>query len=563
MDLNGKTAIVTGGANGIGLCIATCLLDNGVSVALLDKDKNKGEETKKQLQEKYGKKRVEYFICDVTNKDGFQGAVKEAVDRFSKLDIFVNNAGITKSDRWEDVIEINLIGTIRGAEEAAKYMSKEFGGDGGVIVNISSILGLLPFSKAPPYAASKHGVIGLTRALGCPEVYEASGIRHIAVCPGITDTDLAKRYTQEYIDIMAKALNINNIKQKPENVGACVLEAVKSAPTGSVWVAEDNEPGYEIAIPFYKTLKKSTADYFTPKYFFSFTSITLCSRGPHEYGHCIRIRRRVRITAYQRSILAMNLNGKTAIVTGGANGIGLSIATCLLDNGVKVALLDRDEQKGEGKKRELQDKYGKGKVEFFACNVADKDQFQGAVKEAVDKFSRLDIFVNNAGITISSRWEDVIEINLLGTMRGAEEAAKFMSKESGGEGGVIVNTASVAAFLPYPGAPPYCTSKYAIIAFTRSLGCPEVYEASGIRHVAVCPGFTDTDLVRKYSQEHIDEMAKKLKIGNIRQKPESVAACVLEAVKNAPTGSVWVSENNEPGYELSFPFYKTMRKTQL
>ncbi|XP_071451820.1 15-hydroxyprostaglandin dehydrogenase [NAD(+)]-like [Hetaerina americana] len=166
MEVNGKVALLTGGVGGIGKCIARALLENGASVVLFDLNNEKGQEFKQQMEAEHGKGRVHFVSGDVTKKEDLERAFKETLEKFSYLDIMLNNAGIGDEKRWEDMININWVALVRGSNEALKIMSKKAGGKGGVIVNTASIAGLMAYTFGPIYAGTKSAVVGFTRSHG-------------------------------------------------------------------------------------------------------------------------------------------------------------------------------------------------------------------------------------------------------------------------------------------------------------------------------------------------------------------------------------------------------------
>ncbi|XP_070839376.1 15-hydroxyprostaglandin dehydrogenase [NAD(+)]-like isoform X2 [Chaetodon trifascialis] len=143
----------------------------------------------------------------------------------------------------------------------------------------------------------------------------------------------------------------------------------------------------------------------------------------------------------------MALNGKVAVVTGAAMGIGKAITEMLLQNGAKVALLDVNETAGKDFMEALEKQYGQERTLFMICNVESEEQLKAAFQKTAETFGGIDILCNNAGILNESAWEKTVSINLMGTIRGTYLALEHMSKLSGGRGGVIVNTASLAAKL--------------------------------------------------------------------------------------------------------------------
>ena len=162
--LDGKVALVSGATRGIGAAIAEALAHNGAKVVIGDLLDEEGHARAEQIGPS-----ATYVHLDVTNPDDWNAAVATAVERYGKLDVLVNNAGIVHSapiDQhpladWDMILAINLTGTMIGIQAAAPAMKNA---GGGSIVNISSILGLKAAPASPGYVATKFGVRGLTKA---------------------------------------------------------------------------------------------------------------------------------------------------------------------------------------------------------------------------------------------------------------------------------------------------------------------------------------------------------------------------------------------------------------
>ncbi|MEE6460954.1 hypothetical protein FKM82_001150 [Ascaphus truei] len=165
MYANGKVALVTGGAQGIGRAMVEELLHKGAALALVDLNRIAGEQCKTSLDEQFGSHRTLFIQCDVTDQGQLKDAFRKTVEHFGRLDILVNNAGVNNEKDWEQTILVNLNSVIRGTYIGLEHMNKNNGGQGGVIINISSLAGLTPAAYQPVYCASKHGVIGFTRSI--------------------------------------------------------------------------------------------------------------------------------------------------------------------------------------------------------------------------------------------------------------------------------------------------------------------------------------------------------------------------------------------------------------
>ncbi|XP_029303938.1 15-hydroxyprostaglandin dehydrogenase [NAD(+)]-like isoform X2 [Cottoperca gobio] len=190
MALNGKIAVVTGAALGIGKAMTEILLQQGAKVALLDLNETAGESLKEALDKLYGQQRTLFFHCSVESEEQIKAAFQKTVEAFGGIDILCNNAGILNEAEWEKTISINLVGVIRGTYLALEHMSKLSGGRGGVIVNTASMAGLNPLPSCPVYTATKHGVVGFTRAMAAASTASGYGIRFNTLCPFLVQTDL-------------------------------------------------------------------------------------------------------------------------------------------------------------------------------------------------------------------------------------------------------------------------------------------------------------------------------------------------------------------------------------
>ena len=180
---------------------------------------------------------------------------------------------------------------------------------------------------------------------------------------------------------------------------------------------------------------------------------------------------------------------RAALITGGSSGIGLAIGRMLRDEGYELTLASRRPERVQAAAEEL------GAV-AVAADVGDADDCQRVVAEHRDRFGRLDMLVNSAGIGIGGRVEDLpvkhldlqIGVNLRGLFLVTQAAIPLLRESRGW----IVNLASIAGTLPTPGLATYGATKAAVISLTRSLN--EELDADGVRAVAICPGFVDTPM---------------------------------------------------------------------
>jgi NAD(P)-dependent dehydrogenase (short-subunit alcohol dehydrogenase family) len=226
-DLTGKVALVTGAASGIGAASALAFAAAGARVAACDRDLAGAEATAKLIAEAGG----EAIACsvDVTDADQTQAMVERVVEAFGRLDCAHNNAGITGAtaplDRyavseWDKVVAVNLTGVFLCLRAEVPAMKA---GGGGAVVNTASFSGLVAVPRIPAYVASKHGVVGLTKAAAVE--FGRTGVRVNAVCPGSTRTPMVDGFTggDARIEEAMAAVSPMNRLAEPEEIARTVV----------------------------------------------------------------------------------------------------------------------------------------------------------------------------------------------------------------------------------------------------------------------------------------------------------------------------------------------------
>ena len=222
MSLQGKTAIVTGAAQGIGRAIAECLAQAGADVAVADLDPGRSVETV-ALVEKLGRKALNIKV-NVADANETKAMVEQVLKAWGKVDILVNNAGITrdglllrmKEEDWNLVLQINLNGTFNCTKAVLQPMTKQ---RYGRIVNIASIVGVIGNAGQANYSASKAAVIGFTKTVG--REYASRNITVNAVAPGFIDTAMTHGLPADVKDTLLKQIPLGRLGA-PADIAAAV-----------------------------------------------------------------------------------------------------------------------------------------------------------------------------------------------------------------------------------------------------------------------------------------------------------------------------------------------------
>ena len=222
MKFDGKTALITGSARGIGKAIAERLASQGARVIISDVMMDVAEATVQEFKDKG----YEAFAikADVSNPDDVKALIKETVAKYQTVDIMVNNAGITRDtlmirmseDDWDKVIDINLKGAFLMTQATAKVMMKQ---RFGKIVNISSVVGQMGNAGQANYSASKAGLIGLTKSSA--RELAARGITVNAIAPGFIESEMTEKLPEA---VRQDFMNATALKRfgKPEDIAATV-----------------------------------------------------------------------------------------------------------------------------------------------------------------------------------------------------------------------------------------------------------------------------------------------------------------------------------------------------
>jgi NAD(P)-dependent dehydrogenase (short-subunit alcohol dehydrogenase family) len=204
--LKDKVAVITGSGMGLGQAMALLFSREGAKIVVIDINTEAGEETVDAIRVEGGD--AIFVRADVSKGNDAERMIAAAVDSYGNVDVLVNNAGVqveknvpdTTEEEWDYVLGVNLKGTFLCSKAAIPQMRRQ---GGGSIICISSISGLVGQPNQASYNASKHGVIGLVRAMACDHARE--GIRVNAICPGSMNTPMAANIPEEHLAPYRKA----------------------------------------------------------------------------------------------------------------------------------------------------------------------------------------------------------------------------------------------------------------------------------------------------------------------------------------------------------------------
>lgn len=222
-DLEGKTALITGGSSGIGLAIAKKLATHGVRVAIFGTNLERGEKALEQLNE-IAPIEHRFYQVDVSKTDQVENAIKDFLHQFSKIDILVNNAGITKDQLlmkmtdqdWDDVLNTNVKSCFLICRALARPLLKA---KQGKIINISSVIGLIGNPGQANYAASKGAIIALTKALALE--FASRNIQVNCIAPGFIQTKMTDALTEAQKETIISKIPLGRMGQ-PEDIADAV-----------------------------------------------------------------------------------------------------------------------------------------------------------------------------------------------------------------------------------------------------------------------------------------------------------------------------------------------------
>ena len=217
-ELDGKVALVTGGSRGIGLAISTALAEGGAKVAIMARNAERAQAAAEGLPgDGHGG-----FSCDVADSEAVAAAIKEIEGQLGGVDTLVNNAGITrdnilmrlKDEDWDAVLNANLKGAFNTTRAVTRGMMKK---RDGVIINVSSVVGLMGNAGQANYAASKAGLHGLTKSVA--RELASRGVRCNAIAPGYIMTDMTSELSDDQTDALKGQIPLGRLGETDDIAG--------------------------------------------------------------------------------------------------------------------------------------------------------------------------------------------------------------------------------------------------------------------------------------------------------------------------------------------------------
>lgn len=481
-----RCVMVTGAAGGIGRALIELAVEANETVIAVDLPGSGVVELVAALGEPH--RAVE---CDISNEDAIVSMFTALDEAGVPIHALYNNAALgptmaatvdTDLAAFDRALSINLIGPFVLAREAGRRMEA-----GGAVVNTASLAGVLGNPRRNAYAASKAGLISLTKSLACE--WASRDIRVSAVAPGYVRTPMVaelERAGKADLAAVRRRVPMGRMGRPDEIARAARFLASPQARyiTGSVLVVDG---GW---MSFNQAGDAHPASWVVPE--------------------------------AELSYAPGKANGRVVVVTGGGNGIGAAVTKRFAANGDTVIIADRDGETA----RALAASLGESCV-AFALDIADETAVVSFFEEVRARFGKVDVLVNNAAVAdnfapaLDQSGGDlrrVLDINLSGAFVCAREAVRLMQA-----GGVVLNVGSINSFLPFAPRHAYGASKAGIDILTRCMAAE--LGPSGLRTATIAPGYIRTPGVaalEKASRIDTASIRRRIPMGDLG-RPDDIA----------------------------------------
>ena len=239
-NVTGKNVVYVGSFTGVGYQVVRQLVKKNIK-NLVFCGRMENHEALKVLQAENSNVHVTFVHVNVLDRVSIQHAIQEIVGMIKHIDVLVNACEVLADKDVETTIGVNLTGLINTTLVALPWMDKTQLGQGGIVLNISSVFGLEPAPGFAVYSAAKHGVIGFTRSMANDHIYQKTGVAFIAVCPGLTQTEIMMnlrenvtlhQHCENFVDTILNAKH-----QSPEEAAVNVVKALELFKNGGIYIA--------------------------------------------------------------------------------------------------------------------------------------------------------------------------------------------------------------------------------------------------------------------------------------------------------------------------------------
>lgn len=261
LEVSGKVSLLTGGGGGLARALGGLLITRGASVFLCDSDPSCLAATVEELKKEHPAAKVAFSVLDVRKLADWESSWERCVSELGTPTIIINIAGVKGEEHWEQTYDVNIKGVHNGITTAQKLLSKETGGPGGIVLNVSSTCGVTCLGDmfaTPAYTASKHAVTALTRTFGHQFWFSRTGVSVVAVAPYYIDTPFMGQWKDWTPDTLAqKELENSAAGKKFLSPGEAALKIfnVLRSESGSIWLLRPgmlppfNIPDYKLPQP--------------------------------------------------------------------------------------------------------------------------------------------------------------------------------------------------------------------------------------------------------------------------------------------------------------------------